>query len=230
MITLRQVNKVYPNGTRALNNINLHISKEEFIFLVGPTAAGKSTLLKLLYRADLPTSGDVLVERINVPKLQQHQVPFLRRNIGVVFQDFKLLPRRTVFENVAFALRVTGTSVFTIRQRVSNVLDVVGLTKKAKSYPYELSGGEQQRTCIARAIINNPPILLADEPTGNLDPDTSWGIMQLLHKVNLKQTTVIVTTHDREIVDGMRKRVIALENGVISRDQQLGVYQESNAG
>lgn len=229
MITLRQVNKVYPNGTRALNNINLHISKEEFIFLVGPTAAGKSTLLKLLYRADLPTSGDVLVERINVPKLQQHQVPFLRRNIGVVFQDFKLLPRRTVFENVAFALRVTGTSVFAIRQRVSNVLDVVGLTKKAKSYPYELSGGEQQRTCIARAIINNPPILLADEPTGNLDPDTSWGIMQLLHKINLKQTTVIVTTHDREIVDGMRKRVIALENGVISRDQQLGVYQESSS-
>jgi len=224
MITLRQVGKVYPNGTRALHNINLHISKEEFVFLVGPTAAGKSTLMKLLYRADSPSHGEILIDRINVAKLKTNQVPYLRRNIGVIFQDFKLLPRRTVYENVAFACRVTGTSLFKIRRRTNQVLDLVGLAKKVRCYPHELSGGEQQRACIARAIVNNPPILLADEPTGNLDPDTSWGIMQLLAKINLRRTTVLVSTHAKDIVDGMRKRVIALENGQVLRDQQLGVY------
>ncbi|MFH1429710.1 MAG: cell division ATP-binding protein FtsE [Candidatus Margulisiibacteriota bacterium] len=228
MITLRQVNKIYPNGTRALSDISLHISKEEFVFLVGPTAAGKSTLMKLLYRADMPTNGEVFIDRINVSKLQANQVPYLRRNIGVVFQDFKLLPKRTIFENVAFALRVTGVSLFQIRRRVNQVLDLVGCAKKANCLPHELSGGEQQRVCIARAIVNNPPILLADEPTGNLDPDTSWGIMQLLAKINLRRTTVLVSTHNKEIVDGMRKRVVALENGYLQRDQQLGVYGDEN--
>ncbi|MFA5928351.1 MAG: cell division ATP-binding protein FtsE [Candidatus Margulisiibacteriota bacterium] len=224
MITLKHVHKIFPNGTRALNNINLHISREEFVFLVGPTAAGKSTLMKLLYRADEPTEGEISIDRINVTTLPDEQIPFLRRNIGVVFQDFKLLPRRTTYENVAFALRVTGTSLLKIRRRVMQVLDLVGLANKAKSLPHELSGGEQQRACIARAIVNNPPILLADEPTGNLDPETSWEIMQLLAKINLHRTTVLVSTHAKEIVDGMRKRVVALENGQILRDQQLGVY------
>ena len=224
MITIRNLSKTYPNGTNALNDINLHISKDEFVFLVGPTAAGKSTLMKLLYRADIPTTGDVLIDRINVSKLKENQIPYLRRNIGVVFQDFKLLPRRTIYENVAFGLRVTSTSVFKLRQRVNQLLDIVGLTKKRQCYPHELSGGEQQRACIARAIINNPPILLADEPTGNLDPDTSWEIMQLLAKINMRRTTVLVSTHAKAIVDGMRKRVIALDSGKILRDQQLGVY------
>jgi cell division transport system ATP-binding protein len=226
MITLRNVTKVYPNGTKGLNNVSLHIGVDEFVFLVGPTAAGKSTLMKMLYRADIPTSGDVLVDRMNVAKLSPEQVPRLRRNMGVIFQDFKLLPRRTVYENVAFALRVTGTPLFQIRRRVMNALEIVGLPKKAQSFPHELSGGEQQRACIARAIVNTPPILLADEPTGNLDPDTSWGIMQLLAKINQQKTTVIVATHAKEIVDGMRKRVVALENGQLLRDQQLGVYDE----
>jgi len=224
MITLHKASKIYPNGTKALNNISLHISAEEFVFLVGSTAAGKSTLMKLLYRADKPSSGKVLIDRINVSQITYKQIPYLRRNIGIVFQDFKLLPNRTTYENVAFALRVTGASLFNLRRRVLNALEVVGLQKKAASMPRELSGGEQQRACIARAIVNNPPILLADEPTGNLDPETSWSIMQLLAKINVRRTTVLVATHDKEIVDGMRKRVVALENGQIVRDQQLGVY------
>ena len=224
MITLQQVSKIYPNGTKALVNVSLQIAAEEFVFLVGPTAAGKSTLMKLLYRADVPTSGEVFVDRLNVGTLPLEQVPFLRRSIGVVFQDFKLLPRRTVYENVAFALRVVSVPLFKIRRKVMQALEVVGLASKVNSLPHELSGGEQQRACIARAIVNAPPILLADEPTGNLDPETSWGIMQLLSKINLRGTTIIVSTHAKDIVDGMRKRVIALENGHLLRDQQLGVY------
>lgn len=224
MIQLKDISKIFSNGVEALSNINLHIGKEEFVFLVGPTGAGKSTLLRLLYREELPNSGQVIIDRIDISQLKPEQIPYLRRNIGIVFQDYKLLPLRTIYENVAFALRVTGTPRAQIRRQVTQVLDLVGLLKKASCLPKELSGGEQQRVCIARAIINNPPLLLADEPTGNLDPATSWEIIQLLDKINKRHTTVIVATHNKSIVDGMRKRVVALENGRIVRDQQLGSY------
>ncbi len=224
MIVLRGVTKIYQNGVEALSNVDLSIGKEEFVFIVGPTGSGKSTLLKMLYREELPTSGQVLVDRVNIAEIKSNQVPYLRRNIGVVFQDYKLLPLRTVYENVAFALQVMGASRAYIRRQVTQVLDLVGLLKKANSFPGELSGGEQQRVCIARAIVNNPPLLIADEPTGNLDPATSWEIIHLLDKINKRNTTVLAATHNKSIVDGMRKRVIALECGRIIRDQQLGAY------
>lgn len=224
MIVLRGVTKIYPNGVEALSGVDLSIGKEEFVFIVGPTGSGKSTLLKMLYREELPTSGQVVVDRLNISELKKNQIPFLRRNIGVVFQDYKLLPMRTVYENVAFALQVLGASRTYIRRQVTQALELVGLLKKAKCFPGELSGGEQQRVCIARAIVNNPPLLLADEPTGNLDPATSWEIIHLLDKINKRNTTVLVATHNKSIVDGMRKRVVALESGRVIRDQQLGVY------
>jgi cell division transport system ATP-binding protein len=224
MIQLSGVSKVYHNNFEALNDINLHIGKEEFIFIVGPSGSGKTTLMKLLYREELPTSGQVIIDKINVGELKPYQVPYLRRNMGVVFQDFKLLPRRTVWENIAFAMQVVGHPRSMIRRHVSLALELVGLQKKADSFPADLSGGEQQRACIARAIVNNPPLLIADEPTGNLDPGTSWEIINLLDKINKRKTTVIVTTHNKNIVDIMRKRVIALEAGRIIRDEQLGVY------
>jgi cell division transport system ATP-binding protein len=224
MIKLIGVSKVYPNGFEALHNINLHIGKEEFIFIVGTSGSGKTTMMKLLYREELPTSGQVMVDKINVAELKHYQVPYLRRNMGVVFQDFKLLPRRTITENIAFAMQVVGHPRSVIRRHVSLALELVGLQKKADSFPADLSGGEQQRACIARAIVNNPPLLIADEPTGNLDPATSWEIINLLDKINRRKTTVIVTTHNKNIVDIMRKRVIALEAGRIIRDEQLGVY------
>ncbi len=224
MIVLKGVTKVYPNGVEALSNVDLSLGKEEFVFIVGPTGSGKSTLLKMLYRDELPTSGTVMVDRVNISELKNEQVPFLRRNIGVVFQDYKLLPLRTVYENTAFALQVQGASRAFVRRQVTQVLELVGLLKKSNCLPGELSGGEQQRVCIARAIVNNPPLLIADEPTGNLDPATSWEIVHLLDKINKRHTTVIIATHNKAIVDGMRKRVIALEGGRIIRDQQLGVY------
>ncbi len=224
MIQLVGVSKVYHNNFEALNDINLHIGKEEFIFIVGPSGSGKTTLMKLLYREELPTSGQVIIDKINVGQLKSYQVPYLRRNMGVVFQDFKLLPKRTVWENIAFAMQVVGHPRSMIRRHVSLALELVGLQKKADSFPNDLSGGEQQRACIARAIVNNPPLLIADEPTGNLDPATSWEIINLLDKINKRRTTVIVTTHNKNIVDIMRKRVIALEAGRIIRDEQLGVY------
>jgi len=224
MIQLIGVSKVYPNGFEALNNINIHIGKEEFIFIVGPSGSGKTTMMKLLYREELPTSGQVIIDKINVAELRSYQVPFLRRNMGVVFQDFKLLPKRTVWENISFAMQVVGRPRSIIRRHVSLALELVGLQKKADSFPADLSGGEQQRACIARAIVNNPPLLIADEPTGNLDPATSWEIINLLDKINKRKTTVIVTTHNKNVVDIMRKRVIALESGSIIRDDQLGVY------
>ena len=227
MIQLIGVSKVYHNGFEALNNINIHIGKEEFIFIVGPSGSGKTTMMKLLYREELPTSGQVIIDKINVAELKSYQVPFLRRNMGVVFQDFKLLPKRTVWENISFAMQVVGRPRSIIRRHVSLALELVGLQKKADSFPADLSGGEQQRACIARAIVNNPPLLIADEPTGNLDPTTSWEIINLLDKINKRKTTVIVTTHNKNVVDIMRKRVIALESGRIIRDEQLGVY--SNA-
>ncbi|MDD5593725.1 MAG: cell division ATP-binding protein FtsE [Candidatus Margulisbacteria bacterium] len=224
MIELINVSKNYPNGIDALHDINLTIGKEEFVFLVGSSGAGKTTLLKLLYREEIPTAGRVVVDRVNVVELNPDQVPYLRRNIGVVFQDFKLLPKRTVYENVAFALRVTGAPRSTIRRKAMQSLELVGMLRRVNSFPDELSGGEKQRACIARAIVNNPPILLADEPTGNLDPTTSWDILQLLDKINKRNTTVVVATHNKSIVDEMKRRVVELEGGRLVRDQQLGMY------
>lgn len=224
MIELTNVSKTFASGIDALHDITLNIGKEEFVFLVGSSGAGKTTLLKLLYREDIPTAGKVIVDRVNVADLDPSQVPFLRRNIGIVFQDFKLLQRRTVYENVAFALRVTGAPRSTIRRKAMQALELVGILRRVNSFPDELSGGEKQRVCIARAIVNNPPILLADEPTGNLDPTTSWDILQLLDKINKRNTTVLIATHNKSIVDEMKKRVVELESGRIIRDQQLGMY------
>jgi len=224
MIELKNVTKTFPNGVGALYNVNLHIGKEEFIFIVGPTGSGKTTLLKMLYREECPTTGQVIVDKVNVVELEDDQIPYLRRNIGIVFQDYKLLSQRTVYENVAFALQVTGTPRSQIRRKVMQVLELVSLLRRANAFPSELSGGEKQRACIARALVNNPPILLADEPTGNLDPATSWEIIQLLDKINRRNATVLVATHDKNIVDSMKRRVVALENGRVVRDQQLGLY------
>ncbi len=224
MIELVNVSKSYAGGGDVLVNITLNIGKEEFVFIVGPSGAGKTTLMRLLYREELPTSGKVVVDRVNVVELENNQVPYLRRNIGVVFQDYKLLSKRTIFENVAFALRVTGAPRSAIRRKVMQALELVGMLRKANAFPDELSGGEKQRACIARAIVNNPPILLADEPTGNLDPATSWDIIQLLEKINKRNTTVVVATHNKDIVDALKKRVVVLENGRMVRDQQLGTY------
>jgi cell division transport system ATP-binding protein len=224
VIELINVSKTFSNGIDVLFNINLHVGKEEFVFIVGPSGAGKTTLMKLLYREETPTLGRVIVDRVNVAELDVHQVPYLRRNIGVVFQDYKLLPKRTVYENVAFALRVTGTPRSTVRRKVMQSMELVGMLRRANAFPDELSGGEKQRACIARAIVNNPPILLADEPTGNLDPTTSWDILQLLDKINKRNTTVLVATHNKGIVDDMKRRVVALESGRIIRDQLLGSY------
>lgn len=224
MIRIKSLRKVYPNGLVALDGIDLRIQKNEFVYLVGASGAGKSTLLKMIFRSEIPTSGDIFIDNFSLSEIKDSQVPYLRRSIGVVFQDFKLLPKRTVYENVSFALRFLDYSRSRIRRQVSQVLELVGLQNKMHHMPAELSGGEQQRICIARAIVNNPPILLADEPTGSLDPDTSWEIMQLLSKINSRQTTVVVATHNKGIVDDIRKRVVALEKGRIVRDQQLGAY------
>lgn len=227
MIELRNVSKIYPNGVEALYDVNLHVGKEEFLFIVGSSGAGKTTLMKMFYREELPTSGQVIVDRVNVVQLEPEQVPYLRRNIGVVFQDFKLLPKRTVYENVAFALQVTSVPRSQIRRRTMQALELVGMLKRSSSFPEQLSGGEKQRVCIARAIVNNPTLLLADEPTGNLDPETSWEIMELLDKINRRNTTVMVSTHNKNIVDSMKRRVIAIDSGRIIRDQQLGVYSHT---
>jgi len=224
MIEFKNVAKVYPSGVEALFDINLHIGKEEFVFIVGPSGAGKTTLMKMLYREEKPTSGLVLVENINVTELPNDQIPYLRRNIGVVFQDYKLLPLRTVYENVAFALQVTGVPRSQIRRRSMQALELVSMVKRGNSFPTELSGGEKQRVCIARAIVNNPTILIADEPTGNLDPQTSFEIMELLDKINRRNTTVITATHNKSIVDAMKRRVVQIEGGRVVRDQPLGGY------
>ncbi len=222
MIKLYRVTKKYPHGVVALRNITLEIDKGEFVFLVGPTGAGKSTLLKLIYRAELPTSGDVIVDGKNLIKMRQGQVPYFRRKIGVVFQDFKLLRDRTVFENVAFALRVTGAR--DIKERVTTALRMVNLLRKKDEFPNKLSGGEQQRVSIARAIVNDPHILITDEPTGNLDPDSSWSVMELLQDLNFRGTTIIMASHNKMIVDKMGKRVVRMESGRIVEDVEKGVY------
>lgn len=224
MIFMEDVHKVYPNGVTALNGINVEIKQGEFVFIVGQSGAGKSTFIKLMYREEKPTKGKIIINDIDLNQMKESRVPYLRRQIGVVFQDFKLLPKLTVYENVAYALEVIEESPRMIRSRVMEVLDEVGLKNKARMLPAELSGGEQQRVSIARAIVNRPKIVIADEPTGNLDPETSWGIMRTFEEINDKGTTIIMATHSKEIVDSFKKRVIAIEDGVIVRDEQRGEY------
>jgi len=218
------VSKVYENGTTALNNINLRVEKRDFLFLVGPSGAGKSTLLSLLFREELPTKGQIIIEGKNIARVSRRELPYIRRKMGVVFQDFRLLPDRTVFENVAFTLEVLQYKSRDIMRLVPPVLEQVGIAHRAKHFPRQLSGGEQQRVAIARAIISNPSIVVADEPTGNLDPKTSVEIMKLLEDINYRGTTMLVVTHDKDIVNSMNKRVVALENGCLARDEREGSY------
>jgi len=224
LISLRGVSLVYPNGVRALDNVNLEIAKGDFVFLVGDSGTGKSSLLRLLYREAKPTAGEIIVDGIRVDRLARRRIPALRRHLGVVFQDFKLLIDKTVWENVAFAMQVTGAHTRDVKRQVPRVLDLVGLSHKSRMYPGELSGGEQQRTAIARALVNNPKILLCDEPSGNLDPSNTTEIMELLLRINLKGTTVVVATHNQAVVDRMRRRVVRLEDGRIVTDEERGYY------
>ncbi|HYH27698.1 MAG TPA: cell division ATP-binding protein FtsE [Actinomycetota bacterium] len=224
MIKTDHVTKTYKDSVSALDDVSVEISKGEFVFIVGPSGSGKSTFIRLLLKEEEPTAGSIWVAGKNIAKLSPWKVPYLRRNVGTVFQDFKLLSDRTVFENVAFALEVIGKPRHVIDKRVPEILELVGLGEKLGNYPNELSGGEQQRVSVARAFVNRPLILLADEPTGNLDPSTSVEIMKLLDRINRTGTTVIMATHDNAIVDAMRKRVIQLEDGKVVRDQARGVY------
>ncbi|MER2191002.1 MAG: cell division ATP-binding protein FtsE [Solibacillus sp.] len=224
MIQMKNVTKKYPNGVVAVNGISVDIQKEEFVYVVGPSGAGKSTFIKLMYREEKPTSGDVVVAGTNLSTLKNKRVPYLRRQLGVVFQDFKLLPRLTVYENVAFALEVIEEQPAEIRKRVMEVLELVGLKHKVRMFPSELSGGEQQRVSIARSIVNRPKVLIADEPTGNLDPENSWEIMDIFEEINRQGTTIVMATHNREIVNTIRKRVIAIEGGLVVRDEYGGDY------
>ncbi|CUU47821.1 cell division ATP-binding protein FtsE [Clostridium beijerinckii] len=224
MIKFVDVTKVYDNNTLALKNVNLTIEKGDFAFLVGSSGAGKSTIIKMIFKEIEPTHGKLILNDTDVTNLNKNQIPFYRRNIGVIFQDFKLIPTLNVYENVAFALRVIGVSTKDVKKKVPMALSVVGLSDKFMSFPSQLSGGEQQRVSIARAIVNDPNILIADEPTGNLDPETAMGIMDTLDNVNKNGTTILMATHARDIVDSMRKRVIAIENGTIIRDEIRGTY------
>ncbi len=224
MIRFDNVTKVYQNGVKALNEITLEIEKGEFVFVVGNSGSGKTTLFKMLMKELEATSGKLELDGEDITHLRHRKVPKLRRKIGVVFQDFRLLPKMTVYENISFALTITETPIRKIRRSVPMVLSMVGLNKKSDRYPHELSGGEQQRVAIARAIVNNPKLLLADEPTGNLDPKNSWEIMKLLSEINMRGTTVVVVTHDKEIVNAMKKRVITLKNGAVVKDMEKGDY------
>ncbi|EPY09471.1 cell division ATP-binding protein FtsE [Paenibacillus sp. chi10] len=224
MIEMQDVWKTYQDGSHALRGISVQIDKDEFVYLVGPSGAGKSTFMKLIYREEVPTKGQIFVSGFNIGKLKQRKIPFVRRNIGVVFQDFRLLPKLTAYENVAFAMEVIEAPKKVIKRRVPEVLELVGLKHKMSSLPAQLSGGEQQRIAIARAIVNNPSVIVADEPTGNLDPETSWGIMKLLEEINFRGTTIVMATHNKDIVNSMRKRVIAIEQGLIVRDEARGEY------
>lgn len=224
MIRLQNIHKEY-NGKPALVDVNLHIGLGEFAFLTGPSGAGKSTLMRLLYREELPTRGVVTIGGVNITRLSRGQVPLLRRRLGIVFQDFKLLPKQTIFDNVAYVLRALGVDEIDVRRRVSSALAIVSLEDKDNEFPENLSGGEQQRVGIARAIVNGPPVLLADEPTGNLDPQTSLEIVQLLERISQRGTTVLISTHDQPIVDTMRKRVITLKSGQLISDVDSGIYE-----
>ena len=221
---MKDIFKTYNNGVTALNGVNVEIKQGEFVYIVGPSGAGKSTFIRLMYREAKPTSGSIIINDIDLGELKERKVPELRRQIGVIFQDFKLLPKLSTYENVAFALEVTEEHPRNIRKRVLEVLDLVGLKNKARSFPNELSGGEQQRVSIARAIVNHPKIVIADEPTGNLDPETSWGIMRVFEEINSRGTTIIMATPSKEIVNTIKKRVIAIEDGLIVRDERRGDY------
>jgi cell division transport system ATP-binding protein len=225
---MSDVSKVYSNGSVALADVSVEIGKGDFVFVVGPSGAGKSTFIKLIFREELPTNGRLVVNGRNVVDMIPKEVPYLRRGLGIVFQDYRLLPNKTVYDNVAFAMQVIESSRREIQKRVHNVLDLVGLRHKVRTYPSELSGGEQQRVAIARAIVNNPVVVIADEPTGNLDPDTSWDIMKVFDTINKAGTTIVMATHDKTVVDAMKKRVIAIEQGRIVRDQVKGVYGYEN--
>ncbi|HHT38014.1 MAG TPA: cell division ATP-binding protein FtsE [Mollicutes bacterium] len=229
LIRIRGVEKQYKNGVTALCNLNLSIKKGDFVFVIGASGSGKSTLIKLLHREERPNKGQIIIGGIDVAKLKNGKVYKLRRKLGVVFQDFKLLPRLTVFENVAFALEIFGLPKDEIRDKTIKALELVGLKNKAKQFPNQLSGGEQQRVAIARAIVNGPKLLLCDEPTGNLDPDTSFGIMKVLEVINNMGTTVVMATHDKEIVDRMKKRVILLDEGKLIKDYAKGTYSNEVA-
>lgn len=224
MIVMQDIYKTYANGVTALNGINVNIDQGEFVYVVGPSGAGKSTFIKLIFQEVKPTNGSIMVNNKDLTTLKSKHIPFLRRDIGVVYQDFKLLPKFTVYENIAFALEVLEESPRNIRKRVMEVLDQVGLKNKARFIPDELSGGEQQRVSIARAIVNHPKLLIADEPTGNLDPETSWEIMRVLESINATGTTILMATHSKEIVNTIKKRVIAIEDGLIVRDEHRGEY------
>ncbi|WP_342600402.1 cell division ATP-binding protein FtsE [Psychrobacillus sp. FSL H8-0483] len=224
MIEMINVYKKYPNGIVAANGIDVEIKQGEFVYVVGPSGAGKSTFIKMMYREERPTSGTIKINGSDLSTLKNKNVPYLRRQIGVVFQDFKLLPRLNVYENIAFALEVIEESPKIIRKRVMEVLELVGLKHKARMFPTELSGGEQQRVSIARSIVNTPKLVIADEPTGNLDPDTSWEIMNIFEEINARGTTIVMATHNREIVNTIRHRVIAVEGGLITRDEYGGEY------
>ncbi|MCR3921502.1 MAG: cell division ATP-binding protein FtsE [Firmicutes bacterium] len=224
MIEVQHVKMVYPNGVGALNDISVSIEQSEFVFIVGASGAGKSTLIRLIGREFLPSSGSIRVFGKEITRLRRREVSMFRRSIGVVFQDFRLLDNHSIFDNVAFAMQVVGATPREVRRRVPESLEMVGLTGKAKMKPHELSGGEQQRVCLARAIINQPSLIIADEPTGNLDPKTSMEIMELLRTINIRGTTVMMATHDSEIVNKMKQRVIRLADGKIERDEQRGVY------
>ena len=224
MIVFEDVSKVYEPDVVALDSVSFGIDKGEFVFIVGASGSGKTTLVRLLLKELDASSGKIIMGGRDIARLQHRKISMLRRNIGCVFQDFKLLPRRTAAENVAYALKVQGEPTASIRRKVPEVMTMVGLANKMNSFPDELSGGEQQRVSIARAVVNHPPLLVCDEPTGNLDPDTSVGIMQLLYRINRAGTTILMVTHDREMVDKMRKRVIALEEGRLARDERRGGY------
>ena len=226
LIRISDVQKTYKTGTVALYDIDLTISKGDFVFIIGASGSGKSTLIKMLYREEKPDKGSIIIGGVNVAKLKNRKVYILRRKLGVVFQDFKLLPKLTVFENVAFAMEVFAVDKKKIQKRVMEVLELVGLKGKVRQYTNQLSGGEQQRLCIARAIVNTPKLLICDEPTGNLDPDTSMGIMKVLDDINKMGTTIVMTTHNRDIVNKMQKRVIVLEEGKIVKDYERGKYYE----
>lgn len=224
MIHFRDVSKIYSGDVAALRNINLEIGSGEFVSIVGQSGTGKSTLLKLLILEEFPTAGQIFFHKRDLATLGRREIPFHRRRIGVVFQDFKLLPKRTVLENVAFALEVAGKSSREIRQNAGQILEIVGLAEKATKYPTQLSGGEQQRVAIARALVNHPEVLVADEPTGNLDMINTWEIIELLLRINKLGTTVLLATHNKETVDRINRRVVALDKGVVVRDQQEGKY------
>lgn len=228
MIEMMNVSKKYPNGITAISDLSIQIERGEFVYVVGPSGAGKSTFIKMMYREEKASSGRIMVGKYNVTKIKEREVPFLRRFVGVVFQDFKLLPKLTVYENVAYAMEVIERGPKEIGRRVNEVLELVGLKHKAKMFPNELSGGEQQRVAIARAIVNTPGILIADEPTGNLDPETSMEIMNILEKINQRGTTIVMATHNSFIVNELKHRVLAIENGRIVRDQQEGEYGYEN--